>query len=175
MQQPMEKIERATSNFAEARTALADLITSLQNEIEAAKRINLPAIRKAVARAAERKQVLTELLNDNRDLFEKPKTRVLHGVKVGFQKQPGSIDIADEAATLARIKKMFGDQEDMLAQLIKTTEKPIKDALGELSGDQLKKLGVKVTDDTDKVVIKPADSEVDKIVDALLKGTEDGE
>jgi phage host-nuclease inhibitor protein Gam len=171
----MEKIERATSNFAEARTALADLIMSLQNEIEAAKRINLPAIRKAVARAAERKQVLTELLNDNRPLFEKPKTRVLHGVKVGFQKQPGSIEIADEEATLARIKKMFGDQEDMLAQLIKTTEKPIKDALGELSGDQLKKLGVKVTDDTDKVVIKPADSEVDKIVDALLKGTEDGE
>lgn len=175
MQQPMEKIERATSNFAEARTALAELIAAVQSEIEAAKRINLPAIRKAVARAAERKQALTELLNDSRALFEKPKTRVLHGVKVGFQKQPGAIEIADEEATLARIKKMFGDQEDVLAQLIKTTEKPIKDALGELSGDQLKKLGVKVTDDTDKVVIKPADSEVDKIVDALLKGAGEDE
>lgn len=173
--QPMEKIERATSSFAEARTALADLISQLNAEIEAAKRTSLPAIKKAVARAAERQQVLTELLNEHHTLFVKPKTRVLHGVKVGFQKQPGAIEIVDEMKTLALIKKMFSDQEDMLALLIKTTEKPIKDALGDLSGDQLKKLGVKIADDTDKLVIKPADSEVDKIVDALLKGLEDGE
>jgi hypothetical protein len=173
--QPMEQIERASGSFAEARTKLAELIAQLNDEIEAAKRINLPAIRKAVARAAEKQAALVELLKENPDLFKKPKTRVLHGVKVGFQKQPGAIEIADEAATLVRIKRMFDGQGSMLSLLIKTTEKPVKDALGELSGDQLKKLGVKVTDDTDKVIIKPADSEVDKVVDALLKGAGDEE
>jgi hypothetical protein len=100
---------------------------------------------------------------------------MLHGVKVGYQKQPGAIEIADEADTIERIRKMFADNKNMLRQLIKTTEKPIKDALSGLSGEKLQKLGVKVTEDTDKVIIKPADSEVDKIVDALLKGATDSE
>lgn len=171
----LNDIERATQAYAEARGTLAAHVQDLNSEIEQAKRSKLAAIRRAVARAAEKQAELNALLVDNRALFNKPKTRVLHGVKVGFQKQPGVIEIADEAATLARIKKMFSDDQEMLDLLIKTTEKPIKDALGELPGEKLKKLGVKVTDDTDKVIIKPADSEVDKIVNALLAGvTEEG-
>ena len=68
---------------------------------------------------------------------------------------------------------MFADDQDALALLIKTTEKPIKDGLSALPADKLKKLGVKVTDDTNKIVIKPVDSEVDKIVDALLGDAEE--
>lgn len=166
----LNEIERAAQAYADARSTLTAHVQELNNEIELAKRGRLAAIRRAVARAADKQSELSALIADNRALFDKPKTRVLHGVKVGYQKQPGAIEIADETATLERIKKMFAEDREMLEQLIKTTEKPIKDALGELSGDKLKKLGVKVTDDTDKVIIKPADSEVDKIVDALLKG-----
>lgn len=102
-------------------------------------------------------------------------TRMLLQTQGVYQKQPGAIEIDDEALTIKRIKKLFADQEDMLQQLIKTTEKPVKDALGGLSGDQLKKLGVRVAEDTEKIIIKSADSEVDKIVNALLKGATDAE
>jgi DnaJ-domain-containing protein 1 len=171
----MQDIERATQAFAEARITLATHVTELNDLINAAKREKLAAIRRAVARASEKQAALTELITDNRALFERPKTRVLHGVKVGYQKQPGAIEIANEEATIERIKKMFAEDRFTVRLRIKTTEKPIKDAMGMLSGDQLKKLGVKVTDDTDKVIIKPSDSEVDKIVDALLKGSAEEE
>jgi arsenate reductase-like glutaredoxin family protein len=171
----MKEIERATLAFAEARAALASQIMELNAELEHVKRTRLAVIRRAVAKAADKHAELNVLLTDNPNLFQKPKTRTLHGVKVGYQKQPGAIEIADEADTIDRIKKMFADNKNMLRQLIKTTEKPVKDALSGLSGEKLQKLGVTVTNDVDKVVIKPADSEVDKIVDALLKGATEEE
>ena len=43
------------------------------------------------------------------------------------------------------------------------------DWVQELSAAELKKIGVTVTDAGDQTVVKPVDSEVDKMVDALLK------
>ncbi|TCS38493.1 hypothetical protein EDC30_102232 [Paucimonas lemoignei] len=166
----LKEIERAALAYSIARNALSEQVNALHGEIEQIKRSKLGALRRAVERAAERQTELHDLVSHNRALFDKPKTRILHGVKVGYMKQPGVIEIADEAATLERLKKMFESDPATLQLLIKVTEKPIKDALAELSGDKLRKLGVRITDDSDKVVIKPADSEVDKVVDALLKG-----
>ena len=42
-------------------------------------------------------------------------------------------------------------------------------ALGDLLADELKKLGISVTEGGDAIFIKPVDSAVDKLVDALLK------
>jgi len=166
--QSMNEIEVAAKRYADARTTLESLVTELNTEIDAAKKARLTAIRNAVARAAERHDALFALVDGGRSLFEKPKSRVLHGVRVGFMKKPGAIDIADEESTLSRIKKMFRDDDQMLAMLIKTKETPIKAGLGELTADQLKKLGVAVANDADVAFIKPVDSAVDKLVQALL-------
>jgi hypothetical protein len=171
----LQEIEKAAQIYAEARTSLTALVTELNDKINEEKRIRLRAIKRAVAQAGEKHDLLMVMIKDSRELFAKPKSRVLHGLKVGYKKQPGAIEIADEAATVARLKKMYEDDAAALALLIKTTETPIKDALGELSGDKLKKLGVKVTNDTDKAFIKETDGAIDKIVDALLKGATEEE
>ncbi|KAF1043227.1 MAG: hypothetical protein GAK35_02319 [Herbaspirillum frisingense] len=163
-------IEAAAKTYAESRTKLSELVTELNDLMTAAKRSKLGAIKRAVARTAEYHQALFNLVEGNPDLFAKPKSKVLHGVKVGYAKQPGAILIANEEDTLKRLKAMFADDPAALALLIKTTEKPIKDGLGELPADKLKKLGVTVTNDTNKVVIKPVDSEVDKLVEELIQG-----
>ncbi len=67
---------------------------------------------------------------------------------------------------VARIKKHLPEQADVL---IKLKETPVKDALAQLSAAELKKLGVTVSEAGDQVVVKPVDSEVDKMVDALMK------
>lgn len=64
------------------------------------------------------------------------------------------------------IKKYFPDQADVL---ITTTEKPVKEALNGLTAAELKKLGISVINGDEAIFIKPADSAVDKLVDALLK------
>lgn len=169
----ISEIEVAAKVYAESRNSLASLVTELNDLMISAKRSKLGAIKRAVARAAENKQLLFNLIEANPELFAKPKSKVLHGIKVGYAKQPGAIEIANEADTIKRLKAMFADDQDALGLLIKTTEKPSKDGLSSLPAEKLKKLGVKVTDDTNKIVIKPVDSEVDKIVDELLEGAEE--
>ncbi len=45
-------------------------------------------------------------------------------------------------------------------------------AVSDLTGADLKRLGIRIEADTEAVVIKPTDSEVDKLVEALLADAE---
>ena len=121
--------------------------------------------------AADKRSVLQLQVEQGRHLFVKPRTLVFHGIKVGLQKGKGGIEIRDPDRTVALIEKHYTQSEAEL--LLRITKKPNKEALEELTADELKKLAVHVVDAGDQVVIKPADSEVDKVVAALLKGATD--
>jgi len=72
----------------------------------------------------------------------------------------------NEAATIKAIKKMYPDTWETY---IKTEEKPHKKALESLPAVELKKLGIRIADDTDEVYVKFQDNEIDKFVEAILK------
>lgn len=166
-------IERRTKLLADARAALADIVTQLNDGIEALKRDHMRALKAAVARVAERHEDLKALLEEAPDLFVRPRTVVFHGIKVGYQKGTGKLEFDDPDRVIALIRKHFPDQADAL---IRTRESPSKEALEELSAADLKRLGIVVEDTADRVVIKHTDSTVDKLVRALIKGaTEDAE
>ena len=162
-------IEKQTRAFAEHQRELRFLVEALQAEVEDAKRRAMKNIRRAVERAANSRAELKALLELRPDLFTKPRTVVIDGIKVGFQKAKGGLVIEDEARTCALIHKHLAELADTL---IKTTEKPVKDALNQLSAADLKRIGVQVTSDTDEVLIKDTASDVDKLVAALLKDEE---
>jgi hypothetical protein len=156
--------------FADAREALSDVVTLLNDQIEALKRKHLADIKRLVARAAERHAALKAGIEAAPELFEKPRTHVFHGIKVGYQKGKGGIEISDEQFTLQRIKDLHGCSGDYL----RVIEKPNKDALAQLPAADLKRLGCTIVDTGDQVVIRPTDTAVDKLVTALLKeATED--
>jgi hypothetical protein len=158
-------IEKLTKDYSDERTRLADRIRYLEDEINTLKRKRLPGIKNAVQNVVEKQEDLKSALEDSRPLFVRPKTVVFHGVKVGFQKSKGKLSWNDDAQGLKLIRKHFPDQEDIL---IKKTERPSKDALLNLSAENLKKIGVTISDTGDVVVIKSTDSEIDKFVEALL-------
>ena len=159
-------IERQAQKFAAARETLAGLVRELTASMEALKADALPAIKRSIDRAAEHHDRLRALIEEAPELFAKPRSQVLHGIKIGYQKSKGKIEFDDSDRVVALIKKHFPDQADVL---IATKEKPVKDALANLSGVELKKLGIHVTEGGDVVLIRPVDSAVDKMVDALLK------
>ena len=162
----MNDIEVLTDDYADERAALVEAVARLQAELDAAKRAHLPQIRRAVGRAAQARDRLHAEIDAHRDLFAKPRTRILCGVKVGLQKQKGKVQIDDEGAAVGRIRAQLpAEQADLL---IRTRESVDKTAVVDLTAGDLKRLGIRISDDTDVVVIKPADSEVDKLVDALL-------
>lgn len=161
----MQEIEDLTKDFADARDALLKEMEMLETAIKRLRDSRMQEIRRLVGEARNAHALLDAAVVDSKSLFTRPKTRVMHGVKVGFQKQPGQVLFADADQVVKLIRKHFADQADTL---IKVTETPVKKALSQLTAAELKKIGVTVQETGDRVVIKPADSDIGKIVDALL-------
>lgn len=165
----LAEIEILTRKYADAHGALSACVGALNAEIENLKRARLPELKRLVGLAAQRKAVLSDAISYEPGLFEKPRTHVFHGVKVGLAKERGGIEFEDAASVVKRTKAMFGAEA---AAYLHIEERPDKVALGKLTVAELKKLGCEVRADSDAVVIKPTDSAVEKIVAALLKDAE---
>lgn len=166
----LARIEELTETFAEQRAQLVDRVALLDKDLRAAKMRHLAGIKAAAARVKDAQADLKAALEENKSEFEKPRSRTFFGIKVGFRKLVGTISWDDAAQVVKLIKKHFPGQAEVL---IKTTESPVKDALGQLAAVDLKRLGCSVTEDSDEVQIKATDSDIDRVVDALLKETAD--
>lgn len=171
MSKTLADLEVRAKALADSRAVVSEIVESLNEGIEALKRDCMKDLKRAVNAAAERHERLKAVIADNPQLFVKPRTVVMHGIKFGFTKGAGKLEFEDEARVVALIKKHFPDQADVL---IATKETPVKTALSQLSVAELKRLGVTVEGTDDVVVIKPTDSAVDKLVTQLLKSAVDG-
>lgn len=164
------EIEKLTKEFADGREELSDRVRALEEEIQDVKKRHLAGIKRSVARVAERQHGLHAALECSKALFVKPRTMILHGIKIGFMKAKEKITWGDDAQIVKLIRKHLPDQADIL---IKTTEKPVRNALQGLTAADLKRIGAVVGDTGDAVVIKSTDSEIDEFVEALLKDEEE--
>lgn len=162
----LSEIEAHAKIHALAREKLACLVGALNEGIQAIKRGHMVRIKAAVNHAAESHDALRALIEEAPELFIKPRSVVFHGIKLGYQKGKGKIEWDNADRVVALIRKHFPEQASML---IVTTEKPAKEALNNLTASELKKIGISVVEGDDAVFIKPTDSAVDKMVDALLK------
>ena len=99
------------------------------------------------------------------DLFEKPRTQAVDGIKFGIRKQTGAIQYADEAQVVKRIRQKLPDQADTLVRVRETVDKT---QLRKLPARQLAQLGVTIEDPVDEVTIAAVEGDIDKLVDALL-------
>lgn len=165
-------IERLTKDFAEWRDQLSEAVRAATDDIAAVKRQHVVAIKRKVEAVAERQAKLKAAIEDSPELFRKPRTMIIHGIKIGFQKEKGKISWDDASQVIKLVKKHLSEQADVL---IKTTEKLVKGALQQLTATDLKRIGVTIGETGDAVVIKSTDGEIDKLVDALLKEDDEPE
>lgn len=168
----LAEIESLAQAYAERYRELEGAVQALEDGVRTIKRKLLPTIRRLAEESAERKGALLAAVNDSRPLFEKPRTRLLAGVKVGMQKRRGKVVIDDEAATIRRIRELL--PKDQAELIIRVEESVLKPAVQDLTVGDLKRLGIKVEADTDEPIAKIAGEDVEKLVDQLLgKGDED--
>lgn len=158
-------IEKQAAKYAAAREILAGLVSELTAAMDALKTDALPEIKRALNRAAEHHDKLRAMVAGAPGLFKKPKSQTLHGIKFGYQKSKGKLEFEDADRVVKLIRKHFPEQADVL---IVTRETPSKDALNNMTAADLKKLGVTLTQDDEVIFLRPVDSAVDKMVDALL-------
>lgn len=161
----LEDIERATTEFAEARAELISAANELQRQLDAVVAIHEIRMRRLAERQEERARSLRVLLAFAKHLFDKPRTRIYAGIKVGFAKGKGVMEIADEGKTIGLIQRYHFDQFDVL---VKSTMAPVKKALAQLSAAELKRLGVTVTDTGDEIVVAPVERDADALVAKLI-------
>lgn len=170
----MDQIKERAEEFADKRELLRLRIDELHTKIEDLKRELLPQIRKEADDAANSREELRALIEDGKHLFAKPRTVIVSGIRVGLEKGKGSITFDDEAMVIRKLRKLFKKEEEQEVY-IKVTEKVKKAALKDLDVATLKKIGATVESTGDVVVIKATDSDVEKLVNALLKDRESGD
>lgn len=161
----MSDIEVLTKKYAEARQKVVDRVTAINEEMEAVKRKHMRFLKNDVSGAKEQQSHLENGLNQARELFKNPKSQIFSGIKVGIRKKVGKLGWDDDEKVCQRIEKNFPKQYDTL---VKTTVKPIDKAIKTLKADDLLKLGITLGKDSDEIFVAPVDSEVDKLVKALL-------
>lgn len=160
-------IDPLARQYADAQLDLDRLTNELKVEIDAAVRRQWRELKQAITRAAERYEALYGAVTEARGAFEKPKTRILHGVRVGYRKAHDIVEVFDADRSCALIKKALPDQQDVL---ISITERPVMDAIEQLTDDELKRIGCRRVPGKDEPVVKFADTDLDRVVAALMKG-----
>jgi hypothetical protein len=170
MSNDLDAIDKAAKTLRAARDTLGDRAGALHDEMEAAKRKAMRGLRASVAAVSQAQAELLATIAESPQLFVKPKSIVLHGIKLGYVKGKGRIEWEDDEQVVKLVRKHMPEQFDVL---IKTTEKPMKSAMDGLTVAELKKIGVTAEDSGDVAFAKDTTAEVDKLVKALLKGAEE--
>jgi hypothetical protein len=168
----LNEIDALARAYGDARDALKERVAALNDQVEMLKRQHLPAIKRAVAAAATRHDTLKGAIEESPDLFLKPKTVLIHGLRLGYLKSRGELAWDDPAQVVKLIRRHLGDQFE---NLVKVAESPIKSALAQLSAADLKRIGVMVIETGEQPFIKPTDTEIDRLVEALLREAQESE
>ncbi len=166
----LNEITRLCRLYVDARDARDKVADIIKGETRTAVRQNLRKLRDASARMATHKEALVALIAEHPDMFEKPRTRAIDGVKVGYQKKPGRIEVSDEENTIRLIRKKLPGQADTL---IVTKARVDKNALKKLTVRELASVGATLGEDTDQIVVTLAATDLDKLADALLSEYKD--
>ncbi|MCA0240182.1 MAG: host-nuclease inhibitor Gam family protein [Proteobacteria bacterium] len=167
---PLADIEAEAKLHEQARLLLAERVGAYQQGLAALARDQLPGIRRALNKAADIEARLRALVQAHPQSFAKPRTLVMHGTKIGYQKTKPRLGIDKPARVLERIKRLMPERAELL---IHKEEKPNKEALAKLPEADLQRLGCKLTAGNDEVIVKAVDGAVEKMVQALLKEASD--
>ena len=175
MDKTLETIQSKAGEYGQYRDLLTQAMKELNRELSLVKDEHYPNLKKLARILIKRRAELVELIKANASKFEKPRTQIFEGVKFGLQKQKGKLVWDDDETLVKAIAKLAASgalTKEQQASLVKISITPVASALDKLDAKLLKKLGVTVTADTDAVVLKCVDTDVEKALNALLKDAE---
>lgn len=139
---------------AEIKSAIAPIFDKYKTTLDA-----------YAAAEASAQADLNALLIAAPQLFVKPRSLTVDGVRCGYLKAADSIDWGDDAAVIARIKALLPDQATLL---IRTQESLVADALAGLDPKDLVKIGVRTVTGADNHFITVSDNDVEKLTKLVI-------
>ncbi|WOI47004.1 hypothetical protein [Acidovorax sp. BLS4] len=167
----LQEIQKRASALSEHRDRLSALFLTLQSNLDTVKNGSLADIKRVARQVAKEHNELVDHIKAHPELFEKPRTYVVDGIKFGMLLSNGSLQWDDDEKVCDRIRRLVDAGEITAEQadlLIKTTEKPVASALAQLDAKVLKRLGVSVEGAGDQPLIKSVDSTIEKAVTSVI-------
>lgn len=161
----ISEFEELAKTHSANRVALGSAISKGHKGINDAFARHVPRVQAATDAAAESRAALERAVENNPDLFVKPKTMVLHGIKFGFAKNKGSLEFTDEEKVIGRIERLL---PKLAKNLIKTTRKIVKKQVAKLTVQDAKKIGVRIVNPEDEVVVSIPNDSLSKLALAFL-------
>jgi len=169
MEITLDSIRSAAERLAAAHVATTARASLLQEELKTAvtpiyqrHRSGLDAAAEEEARAKDK---LQELLDAAPQLFSRPRSFIVNGVRAGYRKEEDTLFFSDEEAVIARIRALLPDQADLL---IRTQESLVLDALPQLDGNDRRRVGISLVTGIDRPFITVGDSDVEKLAKTLI-------
>ena len=168
----IEEITDLARDYAAARERLAGTSEAIRKSHRAAVRRRMAALKRHVAEVKATREALCSAVDGAPHLFKRPRTRALEGVKVGFRKMSGRLEVSDEGRTIGLIRKVLPKQE---TELVRVSESINKTAVRKLTSRDLSRIGVSIIHVDDEVVCQTATDDIDQLVDALMADGEEEE
>lgn len=157
-------IEALCGEFNTQSDTLEALTAALERDLEEVKSKHLRGLKRQAGVVARAEASLVSAVEAAPDLFRKPRTITIHGIKVGLSLSPGRVEWDDEESVIAAIRRYRKDDLDVLLQ----SETSIrKDALRALPAGDLAKLGCRIEGAGDQVIVKRVAGDVEKLIQKL--------
>jgi len=166
-----EEIADKAQAYKAAKLALGERVKRIQDLRRKAGGRLKPGLLTRVAAAKAARIELQQAIEAAPGLWKNPRTRNLHGVKVGRRTLPGTLEIDEPTAVLA-IRELMPEREKDLVS-VKTSL--VKAAVKKLEGAELAAIGGRIESLGDETVISIPKDDVDSLVEALLEQLADPE
>lgn len=166
----LEQIERLAEACSTAESHLNDEMQILDHQLKEVAKSNRKVITAAVRATKKAYADLANAVAESPELFVKPKSKVLHGIKVGYKKGTDTFEVASEEHTISRIRQQLPELEILL---VKVEESVIKGGLKQLTDAQLIEIGVLKHIGENKPFCEAEEGDWEKAVRALIESAKD--
>ena len=164
-------IQKRAAALSAYRDKLSALFLTLQSGLDTVKNGALPEIKRVARHVAKEHNELVDVIKAHPELFEKPRSYVVDGIKFGMQAAQGSLEWEDDEKVCERIASLVEQgviPADQLDMLVAVKKKPVADAVRQLSPDVRRRIGVRLEGDGDQPLIKSVDSAIEKAVTTVI-------
>lgn len=163
----LHAIEAAAVMLAGQRRALEAELQAADEKLARVREAAAGRLRKAAQDTQAAEKRLLRLVEAAPQLFTRPQSMEFDGVKVGWRKGKGRLELPDTEKLVQRAEDLLTPAQRKAVLKVKTTV--LKGGLAKLSGDLLKKLGVTLTAAGPEPFVTYPKSPVEKMVDWWLK------
>lgn len=167
----LQEAQKLAATLSANRDKLSALFLSLQVSIDAAKAAAMTDIKRTARQVAASHAALVAFISENPDMFNRPRSHVVDGIKFGMQASQGTLEwendekVCERIIALAEKGEIPADQVDLL---ISVTKKPVASAVRQLDPALQRRIGVRLEGVGDQPLIKNVDSNVEKAVQAVI-------